>query len=666
MNLKDFILKNKYIFICFVFFIIFITTLNKRNINSELFVNIYKVINNNFIKKVVSLCDNSIEIFLLKFNYNHQAYWSKPDIEDNRKKFSDYIFIDSEKTPTLNNAPNEKNFTNWERSHGNNNSNKFSDLDLINKTNISQLEVAWIYNSKDGKKDIQCNPVVVDGNIYTPTAGGHIVSLNGATGNELWRSEKYLESNVARRGIVYWPGNKDFNPRIIFSADNKLISLDAKTGVPIKTFGKNGKVKTGINLGAPIIYKNYIIIATFGKKVEAYNLFNGKFIWDLKFRKNISTRFGGVKYNNQGGNPWGGYSADINRGILFVTTGNPHDYFDGTRRPGKNDDTNSIIAIDLEKKKKIWSFQETSHDLWNQDIAAPPIVTSIKRDSKLIDVVIAPTKRGNTLVLDRLTGKPIFNYRLKKAPSSSIPGEKTSWYQPDLILPEPFSKNIFSIKDISPDNKSININDYSFGFYKAYAINKKNIQYNFIGGATWVGASVDHENNIMYVPANNIPIEAELKLKEANKNRAPVYYSHFKRLLDNDKKPITNPPYGTISAINLNSGKIVWSVTFGQYPNENNVFKTGTENFGGLLATKGGIIIATGTLDKKVYAYDSHSGKELWNFTLPFIGSAPPATYLANNEQYFIVQSTGSITLKQGYGDLVEFGDALVAFKIKK
>ncbi len=220
MNLKDFLLKNKYIFICFVFFIIFITTLNKRNINSETFVNLYKVINNNFIKKVVSLYDNSIEIFLLKFNYNHQAYWNKPDIEDNRKKFPDYIFIDSEKSPTLNNASNEKNFANWERSHGNNNSNKFSDLDLINKTNISQLEVAWIYNSKDGKKDIQCNPVVVDGNIYTPTAGGHIVSLNGASGNELWRSEKYLESNVARRGIVYWPGNKDFDPRIIFSADN--------------------------------------------------------------------------------------------------------------------------------------------------------------------------------------------------------------------------------------------------------------------------------------------------------------------------------------------------------------------------------------------------------------------------------------------------------------
>ena len=118
-------------------------------------------------------------------------------------------------------------------------------------------------------------------------------------------------------------------------------------------------------------------------------------------------------------------------------------------RPGDNKYSNSIIAIDVINKKKLWDFQEISHDIWNFDIPAPPILTSIEKNDIIIDVVVAVTKLGNTLILDRLTGEPIFDFHQQKAPQSKIPGEKTAYYQPKLKIPEPFSKQIFSEQEIT-------------------------------------------------------------------------------------------------------------------------------------------------------------------------------------------------------------------------
>ena len=119
-------------------------------------------------------------------------------------------------------------------------------------------------------------------------------------------------------------------------------------------------------------------------------------------------------YNNSGANPWGGISADLERGIVYTVTGNPHSYFDGTLRPGDNTYASSVIALSIEQKKILWHFQETSHDIWNHDIPSPPILTKIKKDSKIIDVVVVPTKRANTLILDRVTGEPIYDFIKRK------------------------------------------------------------------------------------------------------------------------------------------------------------------------------------------------------------------------------------------------------------
>jgi len=173
----------------------------------------------------------------------------------------------------------------------------------------------------------------------------------------------------------------------------------------------------------------------------------------------------------------------------------------------------------------------------------------------------------------------------------------------------------------------------------------------------------------MYVTSNNIAYQTEiLKTPVYNDvNKIPKYKSKFSRILEDDKYPINNPPWGTLNAIDLSKGKLIWKVPLGNFDEFNNDTNnlTGTENIGGTTATRGGFTITSGTLDKKIYFHDSTNGDLLKSISLPFIGSAPPTTYIANNRQFIIIHSTGGASLKAGYNDLVTTGDAIVAFKLK-
>jgi glucose dehydrogenase len=638
----------------------FFLEVNPKYLSASLFKKSYKYLNNKY------------EIYLTKYSKKHNQYWNLENPEDRMGLKTKYT-IDKTKNFTKNTNLNPINLKDWPRSHGNNHSNRFSDLSLINKKNISSLEVAWIYhsNSKKGAgSDIQCNPIIVNGIIYSPVVGGYIAAIDGYSGKEIWRSKK-LNRDVARRGLVYWEGNDKIDAKILFNDGPKLISLNVEDGKLTKNFGKNGKVRTGYSKITPIIYKDTIIVASWKKNLEVYDISSGKLKWRYFFGDSKNERNGGKLYdNNKGGNPWGGISADTERGIVYITTGNAAKYFDGTKRPGPNKNSSSLIAIDLENKKELWSFQETIHDIWNLDLPGPPILTSIIREGSKIDVVIAATKRTNTLILDRVTGKNIFDLDYKLVEQSTVPGEKTSLYQLNLKLPEQFGKNIFNKDDItnisneSKDYITSIVNKSQFGFFKPVNLNKNTIMYNFHGGAEWMGASIDHKTQTMYVNNNNIAFNGKLVKNESKFNE---YRSVFSRLVDKNGYPGSAPPWGTISSMNLNTGKINWTKPFGYYPElkKRNII-TGTENFGGVTATKGDLIFATGTLDSNIYAYDTTSGEQLWERKLPFIGSAPPSIYLAKEEQFIVVQSTGSFSLNQGYPHINIYGDAIVAFKLKK
>ena len=671
--------KNLKYLLILISLILLITVYEITNISN-------KVINRGFIdidinnarnpqiKKILRFFDRAYTSLLIKFDKKSKLYYLE---KDNRDELADKKIIHKTNKYSDNLYPKENNGKYWHRNYGNSASNRFSKLKLINKENIKNLDLAWEYTIKGAiLNDIQSNVIVAENKIFIPSYNKKIITLDAKTGKKLW--DLKLDAYAPRRGMVYLKNTKTKSSKLFFSSYKTLVAINTLDGSYDKNFGKNGKVKLNKpSITAPAIFKNNLIITTSEPALEVYDLNNGKYKWKFILMKKQKKRSGGKRYDQSGGNPWGGFSLDEIRGIAYVTTGNAGRYFNGVNRPGKNEYANSIIAIDIENKKKLWNFQEVRHDIWNLDIPAPPILGSIIRNDKKIDVVIAVTKLGNTIVLDRLTGEPIYDFHLKKAPKSNISGEKTNYYQPDIKTPEPFAKNIFNLNEVTNVSKKsqeyiINkIKNYKYGFFEPYEIGKKNIQFNFHGGAEWPGGSYNIRNGFLYVTSSNIAWETEVtENKNNSKLKLPLYYkynSKFKRLKDNNGYPGSKPPWGTITAINLNNGKIKWQIPFGEYEEltKKGVPLTGTENYGGLTGSEAGLLFATGTLDKKFRVYDIENGSELWSYKLPFIGSSPPVTYQIDNEQYILINSTGSFSLKKGYPDLVDFGNKILVFKLK-
>ncbi len=676
--MKKKLFKYSFIIISLLFFLLIyeITAVSTKIINRGVISFDINNARNPQIKKILRTIDSAYTAFLLRFDTKTKSYYLNEDDRDNEpsekiiyktKKFSTHLY------------PKQNNGKFWHRNYGNNASNRFSSLKLINKENLNDLGLAWDYEiSGELFNDIQSNVIVAEEKIFIPSYNKKIIALNAKTGNTIW--ELNLDDYAPRRGMVYFQGNPNQKAKLFFPSYKNLVAINASDGTYVKNFGNNGVVKLKRpSVTAPAIFENNLIITTSEPAVEIYNLNNGRQEWKfLLMKKQEKSRNGGKRYDYSGGNPWGGFSLDEVRGIAYITTGNAGRYFNGVNRPGKNNYANSIIALDIRNKKKLWDFQEVRHDIWNLDIPAPPILGSITRNNKKVDVVIAVTKLGNTIILDRINGKPLYDIHLKKAPRSNIPGEKTNFYQPNIRTPEPFAKNVFNLNEVTNINEKnqkyiLNkIKNYKYGFFEPYELGKKNIQFNFHGGAEWPGGSYNIKDGFLYITSSNIAWETEVTQNENNsKFKLPLYYkynSKFKRLKDNEGYPGSKPPWGTITAINLNNGKIKWQIPFGEYEEltKKGIPITGTENYSGLTGTESGLLLATGTLDKKFRIFDTEDGKELWSYKLPFIGSSPPVTYQIDDEQYILINATGSFSLKKGYPSLVEFGNKILVFKIKK
>ena len=396
----------------------------------------------------------------------------------------------------------------WARSHGDHSSSRYSTLNQINRSNVKDLQVAWTYRSGDGTTNIECNPVIVNGVMYAPTAGNRLVAINAATGVEIWRFKP--EARPAYRGLLYWPGDHSHQPRLYFTAGESLYAIDAATGKPVATFGQQGRVAAR-GVVAPSFYRQTIIVPCWNV-VRAFDILTGEPRWQFHLIPRPD-EYGHETWSapGYGANTWGGMALDEARGIAYVSTGSPHPNYLGMKHSGDNLFANCVVAIKAETGERLWHFQEIRHDIWDLDIPAPPNLVTVVREGRRYDAVAQVTKIGNTLLLDRVTGKPLFPVRLRKAPASTLEGETTATFQPDIQLPQPFARQVFTrddVTNISPASRDFilgKIANADFGWFAPFDDGRPLVFYGMHGGAEWTGAAFDPSTSMIYVTSNELP-----------------------------------------------------------------------------------------------------------------------------------------------------------------
>jgi quinoprotein glucose dehydrogenase len=634
----------------------------------------------------------------------------------------------------------------------------YSRLAQINRTNVKELAVAWSFDTGE-QGGLQTSPIVVDGVLYGITPTQKVFALDAASGKLLWKFDSGIKGTQPDRGLAFWANEKD--KRILVGVMNFLYALDASTGRPIATFGKDGRINLREDLGRDpetqsvvltspgIVYKDLIVVGGRNPEtlpaapgyVRAYDVRTGKLRWTFHTIPHPG-EFGyetwpkeAWKYSGAANN-WAGMAVDAKRGILYVPTGSAAFDFYGGDRVGDDLFANCLIALNAETGERIWHFQGVRHDLWDRDFPSPPTLVTVNRDRKDVDAVAQTTKQGFVYLFDRVSGKPLFPIELRKYPASDVPGEVAASEQPLPAKPAPFARQFLTedmLTNRTPEAHAWAIEKFrkfhSEGQFVPFSVGKDTVIFpGFDGGAEWGGSAVDTQTAILYVNANemawtgalapntgeNSPkglymsqcsvchgekmtgsppampslvgigdrlsggqIAAtiksgkgrmpgfpnfddgqlsalvdfllsgkskELASAEASPQEMKFRFTGYHKFLDPDGYPAIAPPWGTLSAINLNTGEYVWKINLGEYPElaAKGLQNTGTENYGGPVVTAGGLVfIGASDFDKKFHAFDKATGELLWETTLPFSGNATPAIYAVNGREYVVIAAGG-------------------------
>lgn len=432
----------------------------------------------------------------------------------------------------------------WPSYLGDNARSHFSPLKQITPRNVSQLQVAWTYNSggarTDGRSQIQCSPIIVDGVLYGTSPELVLFALDAATGKELWRFNPLAgggdhQALGVNRGVVYWADGND--RRILYSAGATLFAVNAANGKIISSFGDAGRVNLKNGLGREasqlyilattpgIVFRDLIIMGSRVAEgpgpsapghIRAYDIRTGKQAWTF----HTIPHPGEVGYEtwpadawklSGGANCWAGMALDDKRGIVFVPTGSAAFDFWGGNRLGQNLFANCLLALDAATGKRLWHYQFVHHDLWDRDPPAPPNLLTVKRNGKSVDAVAQVTKSGHVFVFNRESGEPLFPIEERAVPMSDLQGESTWPTQPIPLKPAPFTRQVFSadqITDLSPESHKAVLDRFVKVRPHAPFLPPSRegtiIFPGFDGGAEWGGAATD-PNGILYVNANEMP-----------------------------------------------------------------------------------------------------------------------------------------------------------------
>jgi len=607
-------------------------------------------------------------------------------------------------------------------------SSSYSPLDQINRDNVSRLRIAWRWKSDNFGPTpefyFRATPLMADGILYT-SAGlrRDVVAIDAATGETLWlyrpdegdRGATSPRRNSGR-GVAFWRSAAANEPSRVLTVTPgfQLVALDARTGQPLASFGNRGSVdlKQGLprvselvrtppgSSSPPLVVGDVVVVgAAFAASgapksrnaipgwIRGYDVRTGNLKWTFHTipqagEPGVETwQSNSWQYNGNAG-AWPPLSADAARGYVYVPVAPPSADFYGGERRGANLFADSLVCLDVRTGKRIWHYQIVHHDLWDYDLPAPPVLVDITVARRSIAAVVQVTKMGFAFVFDRVTGKPVWPIKERRVPQSDVPGEQTSATQPIPTRPAPFEPQGLKIEDVIDFTPEIKrqaleiVSRYRFGPpYLPPSIVQEGkslgtlLRPSLSGGANWQGAAVDPETGILYV--SSISSTSPVGLKQDPKLSEMPYIGAYGEGFPNGSLggpyglPLIKPPWGRITAINLNSGEHVWMVASSDTPGwarDNPALagialpRTGSFDQVGLLVTKtllfageGSGLYRAGGGGNKFYAYDKASGQMLYELTLPANQSGVPMTYELDGRQYIVV----AVGAKDSPGELV-------------
>ncbi len=558
---------------------------------------------------------------------------------------------------------------------------RFSPLKQITAANVARLRPAWTFHT--GKPGSEAIPVVVGGVMYVAAANG-LFAIEPETGRQIWH---YEATQVALRGLAYWPGDRLTHPRVYAGVKGGMIAIDTTTGKPAPGFANEGllDLRQGVADGLgevrlslqspPTVHKNIVITGSStgegNPSTGAYGDIRG---WDARTGKLVWTfhtvprpgEFGNDTWppdgwkNRSGTNAWGFLTIDVERGILYVPLGSPTSDFYGADRHGDNLYGNALVALDAETGKRKWHQQLVHHDLWDFDPAAAPVLFEAMRNGRIIPAVAQITKMGILFAFDRVTGEPLYGMEERPVPQSTVPGEKTSATQPFPLKPPPLSRTEFTkeeIYNLTPEHASFcrdlfDRNQMTVGeLYTPLPLDKNVLMFpSTLGGGGWGGVSTDPSLGLLFTNVNNLGQWGHMEKRTNQKTQGVTYartsaYGTYARFWNRETMiPCTNPPFGELVAVNTRTGDIAWRTPLGTIPalEALGIKSTGAPNLGGSIATAGGLVFIAATNDSRFRAFESKTGKLLWDQPIDANGHTIPVTYLGKDgKQYVAIMAGG-------------------------
>lgn len=577
----------------------------------------------------------------------------------------------------------------WAAYGGDAGGTRFTPLDDITPATVGRLGVAWTYRTGDvlqggdGSR-FQATPLMVDGRLLVSTPFGRVIALRPDTGAELWAFDPNVDlegdyGDFANRGVAYWrSGQADetgpCRARVFVAPiDARLIALDAATGRHCADFGTKGEVSLQRDLvndpayageyqvtSPPAVIGDVVVVGSAiadnqrvdapSGVVRAFDVRTGRLRWRWE---PMAGRAGAA-------NAWSIMSVDAGRDLVFVPVGSASPDFYGGARPGDNRHANSLVALRGGTGELVWAFQVVHHDLWDYDVASQPVLVTLRRGGRDVPAVVQATKMGHVFVLHRETGTPLYPVEERAVPQSDVPGEQASPTQP-------FPLPAFALAPDRLDATSAwgaTAADLAYcrerlatlrseGMFTPPSLRGTVIYPGNVGGSHWGGVSWDPTRRRLVAPTNRLPFvvrlvpRADLEharastpgVETAGQHGSP-YGMQREVLRAPSGLPCSAPPWGVLSALDLDQGTRPWEHPLGRMsPQADPAW--GSVNLGGVLVTGGGLAFVAATLDRQLRAIDLESGAERWSFSLPAGGHALPMSYRYGGRQYVVMIAGG-------------------------